>query len=150
MTGVRWAVGGLFKGEAGKCAGEIASIGEEVTPKDIVAFARDPRTELHKCFEWDDAVAAEKWREQTARVLVRSIVYDHVNEETHEKTPIRIFSRDSEEKAYKQTARMIVVEEEYARLLKEALRELEIFRKKYDQLVELEAIIEDINKLLIK
>ena len=148
MNGVRWAISGQFKGNAEICADEIVSIGEAVTPKDVVNFARNPETELHKCFEWDDAIAAEKYREHTARVLIRSITYEHVDKETEERVPIRIFSHDREESTYKQTVRLVVVEDKYALMLQDAKRELDIFRRKYAILTELEDIIEDIDKIL--
>lgn len=150
MDGVRWAIAGQFRGNAGKCADEIASIGESVTAKEIVEFAKDPSTELHKCFEWDDAIAAEKYREHTARVLVRSITYEHVVEDTEERVMIRIFSHDDDEKVYKQTVRMVVVDDEYEKLLRQALKELEVFTRKYQVLNELSEIIEDINRILNK
>lgn len=148
MDGVKWAVTGLFKGNAEICADEVASIGEAVTPKDVVNYARNPNTELHKCFEWDDAIAAEKYREHTARVLIRSFTFEHIDKETEERTPIRIFSHDSEENTYKQTTRMVIVEDKYALLLQNAKRELDAFRRKYEMLSELEDIIEDISKIL--
>lgn len=50
---------GLFKGvDPMKVANEIMEIGESVTPRQIVDRARDENSELHKCFEWDDAKAA--------------------------------------------------------------------------------------------
>lgn len=146
----RWAIDNQYKGNAEKCAAEIASLGDAVTAKDVVAFAQDPTTELHKCFEWDNEKAAEKWREHTARNIIRALVYDHSDEETQETVSFRIFSRDSENKVYKQTLRMVTVENEYARLLEDAMRELEVFRRKYSQLVELESIIEEINIILTK
>ena len=55
MTVASWRSGlGVFKADAQKVADEIRSIGEEVSPVQIVAKARNKDTELHKCFEWDD------------------------------------------------------------------------------------------------
>ena len=61
-----------YKADAETCYREIQSLGEEVTPQMIVDFARDEDTELHKCFQWDDSVAAENWRKQQARQVVMS------------------------------------------------------------------------------
>lgn len=62
-----------FKGNAEKCFQEIQSLGTTVTPEKIVNFARDENTELHKCFQWDDSIAAENWRKQQARQVVMSL-----------------------------------------------------------------------------
>lgn len=47
--------------------------GGSATPKDVVDAARGRSAPLHACFEWNDAEAAEKYREDTARQLMRSI-----------------------------------------------------------------------------
>ena len=53
----------LYKGaDAQLVADEIMSIGDAATPQQIVEKARDEATELHKCFTWDDRIAAEKYR----------------------------------------------------------------------------------------
>lgn len=62
-----WKIGGIFKADAQQVAKEICSIGDECSPQDIVVFARDERSELHKCFEWDDSIAGERYREIQAQ-----------------------------------------------------------------------------------
>ena len=44
-----------------------------LTPAVIVKDARRPTSILHDQFEWDDGKAAQQWREEQARVLIRSI-----------------------------------------------------------------------------
>lgn len=44
-----------------------------VTPEEIVEVARNPKHPLHDAFEWDDSIAAEKWRLDQARVLIRTV-----------------------------------------------------------------------------
>ena len=59
----------------GKRLDEIAkSLGGEFTAKDVVNDAKNPRSPLHKHFEWDDKIASEKWREHQARVLIGHVV----------------------------------------------------------------------------
>lgn len=43
-----------------------------LTAADVVADARRPDSPLHELFEWDDSVAAERYRESQARSLIRS------------------------------------------------------------------------------
>lgn len=55
----------FFKADATKCASEIMEICDQMesaTPQQILEKARDESTELHKCFTWDDSIAAEKYR----------------------------------------------------------------------------------------
>lgn len=49
---------------------EICDQMESATPQQILEKARDESTELHKCFTWDDSIAAEKYRIQEARQIV--------------------------------------------------------------------------------
>lgn len=43
----------------------------QVTPGQVVAVSRPQDAPLHPCFEWDDPTAAEKYREDQARYLIR-------------------------------------------------------------------------------
>lgn len=45
----------------------------KLTPHAVVSVAADPGHPLHSRFEWDDAVAGPKYREQQARELIRSV-----------------------------------------------------------------------------
>jgi len=45
----------------------------ELTPKGLVAHARDEHHALHDRFEWDDEVAGGKYRLHQARDLIRSV-----------------------------------------------------------------------------
>jgi hypothetical protein len=47
--------------------------GGKLTPPAVVEAARDKRSVLHKHFEWDDARAAESFRLDQARTLIRAI-----------------------------------------------------------------------------
>lgn len=53
---------------------ELAERGDgTIKPEDVVADARDPSSPLHAEFQWDDDVAANAWRLQQARQLIRSV-----------------------------------------------------------------------------
>lgn len=56
---------------------------EVVTPENIVLFAENDKTELHKCFTWEEHRAAHNWRLQEARLLVNALIVfeDGPNEE---------------------------------------------------------------------
>jgi hypothetical protein len=47
--------------------------GDTYSAQDVVDDARPEGTPLHPCFEWDDAEAADKWRLEQARCVIRSI-----------------------------------------------------------------------------
>ena len=75
----------VYKADANRVYEEIQSIGETCTKEDIVNKARDESTELHACFEWDDTVAAEKYRLRQAGDVVRHLYL--VRQETPDEEP---------------------------------------------------------------
>lgn len=131
--------GTLYKADAQKVAEEIAEIGEEVKPAQILEKARDKTTELHKCFEWDDSVAAEKFRLQQARTVICHLVIKEVEEKTGA-TPKRIFHRTETTGGYKSIEFILQDQTEYEKLLEMAKRELQAFKAKYHSLSEFEEI----------
>lgn len=44
-----------------------------LTPEDVVAAARNPKSALHPHFNWDNKEAAHFWRLEQARTLIRSV-----------------------------------------------------------------------------
>jgi hypothetical protein len=47
--------------------------GGRIMVTDVVAVARDPESPLHQCFEWDDKIAGERYREEQARSLIANV-----------------------------------------------------------------------------
>ena len=135
----KWKMPGLFAGaDADKCYREITSIGESATPEQILDFARNPQTELHKCFEWDDSIAAEKYRLQQSRTVVCHLV---VLEETDKPEPKKFRLLQKTDEGYKPTKIIYQNKQEYERLLERAMLELRSFKHRYHNLVELEEIL---------
>lgn len=134
---VEWKMSFFSVANAEKCYQEIQTIGESVTPKQILDYARNPETELHKCFEWDDSIAAEKYRLQQARMVVCHLVV--VNDKEPEPQKIRVMQRTAE--AYKPVQLIVRNKTEYESLLERARAELRAFKNRYHTLVELEEIL---------
>lgn len=136
----------LHKADAQLVAAEIASIGDSATPAQIVDKARDPSSELHKCFEWNDAVAAEKHRLDQARQVVRHLV---IRETVREDKPqIRFFFKPESGSGYRPAQIIVRNQDSYQNLLASALRDLEALRVKYHSLTELEAVFDAIEELM--
>ena len=132
----------LHHADADRVAQEILSIGETATPAQIVDKARGENTELHKCFDWNDSSAAEKYRLFQARQVVCHLVIQR-SESEQEKPPVRyLHIVDTDEgRAYKATELILQVKPEYDRLLERAYAELHAFKVKYQTLSELEEIM---------
>lgn len=144
MIRTYWKPGCAFAysgADAQRVSDEIMEIGESATPQQIVEKAADDSTELHKCFEWDDATAAVKYRLHQARQVANSIVFKEENQ-ADDAPPTRFFFRITEAEGYKPTFKIIRDDDEYEKLLQKALAELRAFRDKYKNLKELQSIFE--------
>lgn len=141
---VKWKVDGIFKADANECYREISSL-EQITPKAILDFAKDEKSELHKCFEWNDGIAAEKYRTIQAGNVIRML---YIVPKNADAPPVRVLSRTSDT-FYQPTRTFVKNQNEYEDLLKRALSELESFRLKYKTLSELEQVFEQIDLITV-
>ena len=141
---VKWKVDGIFKADANECYREISSL-EQITPKAILDIARDENSELHKCFEWDNDSAAEKYRTIQAGNVIRML---YIVPKNADAPPVRVLSRTSDT-VYQPTRTFVKNQNEYEDLLKRALSELESFRLKYKTLSELEQVFEQIDLITV-
>lgn len=73
--------------EASKVKKEIDSIGECVSPEELVDFAqKNKKSEMYKCFTWDNSIAGHKYRLYEARQMVSSIIIVSEEKEKEEIT----------------------------------------------------------------
>lgn len=120
-----------------------------LTPKGVVAEARDPQHALHNHFEWDDSIAGEKYREQQAAVLIRSvrIVYREASEEGPKRT-VRAFQSVPTSTGYEYRPTSEVAEDPVARevVLAQMRREWKALQARYAQFTEfVEMVLEDLD-----
>lgn len=141
----KWSASGTrFGADAQKCYEEILEICEDIesaSPRAILEKARDETTELHKCFTWDDSIAAERWRVQEARLVARQLVIKEV-EVPKDRPEVRLLYKTDNESGYKPTQIIVKQEDEYKALLKRAYSELRAFKQKYAMLKELQEIFD--------
>jgi hypothetical protein len=123
----------------------VAQNGRLLAP-DLVESARDPSSPLHPAFEWDDATAAENWRVEQASYLIRSI--EVIVERQEEERPIRAFvsvKRD-EDRSYTSVSHAMADPDLRQQVLAGALKELEAWRVRYAELVELAKVFAAIDE----
>lgn len=138
-----WKIKGLFNADAQRVADEIGE--NSITPEQVLEKARnDKNSELHKCFEWNDGIAAEKYRLIQARKIIINLAYVP-KEKTDE--PVRCFQITREKSVYMPTKQFLVNNDEYQDLLKRAKVELESFKRRYATLSELETVFEAIESI---
>lgn len=131
-----------FKADPNKVYQEILNIGASASPQSIVDAARDESSELHKCFDWNDATAAESWRRQQARLIVCNLVYTRSSTDDTP-TEVRVIESVSRE-TYKPSVMIIQNDNEYKQVLDRALSELRAWENRYSYIKELVPIIEKI------
>lgn len=132
-----WKLPGLYSVDAQSAGEELERIYENkgrLEPKEIVDESRTENAPLHPCFEWNDTVAAEKYRETQAQGIVRSIVVVHENQ-NNEPVEVRAFVNVQE--TYRPIEVVVNSEEQTKELLESALAELRVFERKYATLSQL-------------
>ena len=146
MEVISWSIQGLFKADAQKCYDECQTL-KEVTPEQVLEKAKNKRTELHKCFEWDDTVAGEKYRLIQARDVIRHFVIVHKTSDDEEKK-VRQYQITTKKNTYEPTRVFLHKPDEYTALLERAKAELEAFKQRYEMLAELEEIFAEIDRFI--
>lgn len=117
-----------------------------LTPKTLLEANRDAGAVLHDEFEWNDDVAAEKYRVHQAGQIIRMLcVVPEI--EGSEAVPIRAYFPTSENKTYERIDVIVKDEDKYAELLASAYSELNAFTKKYQMLKELTSVFDAIYSL---
>ena len=119
-----------------------------LTPKTLLDANRDDSEQLHDYFEWRDDVAAEKYREEQARYIIRSIIVvpDEEKPSVRAYCPV-IINKKPEFKHIDTVVKDIDLTQQ---MLENAKRELFAFQVKYNSLreyAELSEVFTSIDKL---
>lgn len=138
-------------------AKELARIQREVsviTPKEVVNRAANPRSPLHKFFEWDDNVAAARYREWQARNLICSVYIMDLDGD--DSAPIRAFANCSPEedddpfiadRGYVSIQSIAGRQNYQAQVLEYARQQLVGWRKRFGQYKEFFGVVQAIDSL---
>lgn len=116
LEAIRRAAGGLLK------------------PQDVVERAKDPNSALHDHFEWDDSQAAEKYRLQQARDMISVVVEMMPNGADTIRTYVSLSDERGPNGGYRHIVEVMNDEAMRETLLRDALKELQAFQRKYDKL----------------
>jgi len=123
----------------GQALAKIATDGGgRLTPPAVVEAARNPRSPLHRHFEWDDAKAAEAYRLDQARAIIGVIRI-----EEDDKEPARAFLsvKDPDGVSYRTAAEVSGSLDLQLAVLKQAEKDLDAFQRRYR---ELQDVCEDV------
>ncbi len=145
---------GVGAGVSAQACGErlLAMEAEQgiIEPDAIVREAKRRTSPFHGAFDWNDKVAAAKWRKEQARQILRCLVVVEADGEAQK--PVRAFVNISDEetdrRGYIETRRALVVPRTRDLVLADAEREMRSFREKYANLVELAEVLAAIDRTI--
>lgn len=131
-SGVRFSVSPQVAGETLEGIRETYG---SLTARLVVEESRDKDAPLHGCFEWRDAVAAEKHREAQARHVIRSVTITFENESKLERefrAFVHIGNQEPEEsETYIPIQVAMASQTLRAKVVARALTELEAWKQRY-------------------
>lgn len=140
-----WAVD-VYPVSAEVAASEIEKVKnslhkDNIEPKDLLDASRADNAPLHCCFEWNDSIAAEKFRVNQARHIISNIRVE-VIESDKAKEPITVRPyvnvSDGNDKGYFVSIQTALEKGDYRyQILKNAATDLTTFKKRYGAYNEL-------------
>ncbi len=134
-------------------AGEITSLLESkgmLTAKNLVDISRPEDAELHDYFEWRDDVAAEKYREEQSRYLIRAIVVIESDDDCEEESePVKVYYNiEEQDENYYSIDTIVKSEDKAEKLYQMAISDLKKFEKRYQVIADrLQPVFSAINGL---
>lgn len=143
----RWKLDGLYPMPAQTAGEELDRIYNKrgkMDARDVVDEARPETAVLHPCFEWRDPVAAELWREQQARNLIGCVV---TVAETSGKEPVEVRAYIQASDSYRPTNVVVSHPDMRAEMERNAMRDMEAFKKRYAVLTSLVPVFDAMEKV---
>ncbi|MCD7805403.1 MAG: hypothetical protein LUH03_09755 [Oscillospiraceae bacterium] len=136
---------------AGEECERLAATGP-LTPKRLLDANREEDTPLHDAFEWDDATAAEAYRENQAASIIRALVVDAeevADGDIRATGTIRAYVRVTDDsKVYTPIKVAINDADMSAQMVANARQDMRAFVRKYESLCQLSHIISEMKLLL--
>lgn len=141
----QWKQGSRIKADAQQAGALCSRLEAEgrLTAKALLDESRDEDSPLHGEFEWDNGIAAEKYRENQARHIINCLVTVHESA-----APTRSFFNVEYKTAEFRSVTAIMQDADgQDQLLSLALRELDAFKRKFNSLSELAAVFAAIEEI---
>jgi hypothetical protein len=120
-------------------------------PEDVVESARPINSPLHTRFTWDDTEAANQYRLQQARQLIRTTI-QYIEVDGKDQS-FRVFcsltpDRENDGGGYRETVAVLSNRQYKAQLLSDAQEDMRRVEERYSRLKELSLVIKEIRKAL--
>lgn len=140
----KWKSGARIKGDAqasGELFEQLANTPDGLTARTLLDANIPESAPLHSDYEWNDEIAAEKWRLQQSNQFINSITVVMFEEKDGGAVEQpRAFHITTEVHKYEPLTAIVQEPTKYKALLHNALAELSAFERKYKMLKELKPI----------
>lgn len=136
---------------AGEVFNDIEARYGKVDPKVVVEESKDFDAPLHKCFEWDNRKAANKYREGQAKDMITNIIV-HTEIDDSLSVPMKAYVSvvDADSGKGKKYISLSVAIENTTyldQIIANAMKELQSFKRKYQNITQFTTILQEIEKL---
>src|SRR3990167_11202027 len=150
MITYRWRAGARKKGDVNAIGVELSKLsdahGDRLKAQVVLDAARDPESPLHSAFTWENDIAAEHWRRNEARILMRDVLVVIKDNAPPQPMFISVIEtiEDEEDRAYVTTARVFSDAALTRQVLHRAYGEMQSFREKYGHFKELAKVADTV------
>jgi hypothetical protein len=142
---VKFRRGSRIKGSVDPVMAELEKIRHrhrgKLTPEAVVEAAKNPKSPIHRHFEWNNSKAGHAHRLHQARILISAVIV--IRSDT---APIRAFVHVTHELGYRDTEEALRDSEMREVVLARALREAEQWQARYERYAELAEIVKAIKR----
>lgn len=136
---------------AGKAMEKIIDEQGTLTKENFLEYSRPVDSDTHALFDWDDSVAAEKWRLKQSGDCITHISIRYENDGKEDNAPAFVNVQVSHEKGqYKPIAVAFNNADDRKAVIKRAMNELNTFQYKYKSYKEFSKIFADIDNLKLQ
>lgn len=145
--------------EAGERLNYLYEKHKYITPEIVLTDARNKDSQLHEAFEWNDKIAAERFRIERATRLIGNLEITIEKEKDGNKiiAEVRVFHNIQGEKNIfeDRSSGYLTLEDAMENpaaknyLLGKAYADLIAFKKKYETLMELKPFMEQIDQMIL-
>jgi len=120
-----------------------------IAPEQLVEMSRPESHPLHPYFTWDDNEAARLHRINEARAILRiAVEYTQVN---NRREAVRVAVHlSSDDTGYRLLSEVLSDAEMRAQLIADAGRDIEVFKRRYQTIVEIRRPVEHLERALKK
>lgn len=118
----------------------------EFTAQQVLDAARPTDSPIHDFFEWNDSVAAEKWRVNQARTYVSCLIVNVNNTTSKMYHSLRV----EDGKRYVHTEKARSQQDLWDQVLQQAIREANSWRDRYRRYSELSPVFQAIELVAVK